>query len=223
MKIGVLGTGVVGQTMAGKLLSLGHDVMMGARAADNEKVLAFAQRSGGKAGSFGDAIRHAELVINGTRGDGSVDAIRQGAAWLDGKLLIDIANPLDFSRGFPPGLSVSDTDSLGERIQREFPGARVVKTLNTVTASIMVEPHRLPGLHTVFLSGNDIVAKGQVADLLRSFGWQSIIDLGDITTARAVEHYVALWVRLLGAMGTAEFNIEVKAAGSREQAIGNRQ
>src|SRR6185437_7361763 len=124
--------------------------------------------------------------------------------------LIDVANPLDFSHGFPPGLSVSDTDSLAERIQRAFPAARVVKALNTVTAAVMVEPARIPGRHTVFVSGNDPAAKGQAMDLLRSFGWQSIIDLGDITTARGVEQYVALWVRLMGALGTAEFNVEVK-------------
>jgi predicted dinucleotide-binding enzyme len=215
MNIAVLGTGAVGQTLGAKLLSLGHDVMLGARAADNEKVLAFAGRTGGKAGSFGDAIRHGELIINGTRGDGSIDAIRQGEQWLAGKTLIDVANPLDFSHGFPPGLSVSDTDSLAERIQRAFPAARVVKALNTVTAAVMVEPARIPGRHTVFVSGNDPAAKGQAMDLLRSFGWQSIIDLGDITTARGVEQYVALWVRLMGALGTAEFNVEVKT--------GNRQ
>lgn len=209
MKIGVLGTGVVGQTIAGKLVSLGHDVMMGARSADNEKVLAFAARTGGRAGSFGDAIRHGELVVNGTRGDGSVAALRQGAADLAGKTLIDISNPLDFSHGFPPTLSVSNTDSLGETIQREFPAARVVKTLNTVTAAVMVEPGRVPGQHTVFVSGNDAAAKGQAMDLLRSFGWTSIIDLGDITTARGPEQFLPLWVRLMGALGTAEFNIAV--------------
>ena len=212
MKIGVLGTGVVGQAIGGKLVSLGHDVMMGARAADNEKVVGFAQRTGGKAGTFSDAIRHGELIINGTRGDGSVAAIRQGEQWLEGKTLIDISNPLDFSRGFPPSLSVSNTDSLGETIQREFPQARVVKSLHTVTAAIMIDPAKIAGNHTVFVSGNDAAAKGQAMDLLRSFGWQSIIDLGDITTARGTEQYVALWVRLLGALGTAEFNIAVLKA-----------
>jgi predicted dinucleotide-binding enzyme len=209
MRIGVLGTGVVGQTIAGKLVSLGHDVMMGARAADNEKVLAFAGRTGGKAGSFGDAIRHGELVVNGTRGDGSVAALRQGAGHLGGKTLIDISNPLDFSKGFPPTLSVSNTDSLAETIQREFPEAHVVKTLNTVTAAVMVDPGRVPGRHTVFVSGNDAAAKGQAMDLLRSFGWQSIVDLGDITTARGPEQFLPLWVRLMSALGTAEFNIAV--------------
>jgi 8-hydroxy-5-deazaflavin:NADPH oxidoreductase len=216
MKIGVLGTGVVGQAIGGKLVSLGHDVMMGARAADNEKVLAFALRTGGRAGTFGDAIAHGELVFNCTRGDGSIEAIRQGAGHLAGKTLIDVSNPLDFSRGLPPGLSVSDTDSLGEMIQRAFPDAHVVKALNTVTAAVMVEPSRVPGAHTVFVSGNDARAKGQAMDLLRSFGWQSIIDLGDITSARGAEQYVSLWVRLLGTLGTAEFNIAVVKGANSE-------
>jgi predicted dinucleotide-binding enzyme len=214
MKIGVLGTGVVGQTLAGKLLTLGHDVMMGARAADNAKVLAFAERSGGRAGAFGDAIRHGELVINGTRGDGSIAAIRQGADHLSGKTLIDVSNPLDFSRGFPPMLAVSNTDSLAEQIQREFPEAHVVKSLNTVTASVMVDPGKLEGTHSVFVSGNDAGAKGETMDLLRSFGWQSIIDLGDITSARAVEQYLPLWIRLMAALGTPEFNIAVAKTSS---------
>jgi predicted dinucleotide-binding enzyme len=212
MRIGVLGTGVAGQTLGSKLVSLGHDVMMGARAADNEKVLAFAQRTGGRAGNFRDAIAHGELIINGTRGDGSIAAIRQGADHLSGKTLIDVSNPLDFSRGFPPLLSVSNSDSLGEMIQREFPDARVVKSLNTVNAAIMIDPAKLPGAHSVFVSGNDAAAKGETMDLLRSFGWQSIIDLGDITTARGVEQYVSLWVRLMGALGTPEFNVAVVKA-----------
>lgn len=217
MRIGVLGTGAVGQTLSTKLLSLGHDVMMGARAADNEKVVAFASRTGTRPGSFGDAVRHGELVVNCTRGDGSIAAIGQGAEYLADKTLIDVSNPLDFSKGFPPSLSVSNTDSLGEMIQREFPQARVVKSLNTVTAAIMVEPGKLPGAHTIFVSGNDASAKGQTMDLLRSFGWQSIIDLGDITTARGVEQYLPLWVRLMGALGTAEFNISVVRAGASSE------
>ncbi len=212
MKIGVLGTGVVGQTIAGKLVAMGHDVMMGARFPDNEKVVAFAARTGGKAGSFADAARHGDLLINCTRGDGSIAALRQGAPDLDGKTIIDVSNPLDFSKGFPPSLSVSNTDSLAEMIQREFPLAHVVKSLNTVTASIMIDPARIPGPHSIFVSGNDPTAKGQAMDLLRSFGWQSIIDLGDITTARGAEQFLPLWVRLLGALGTAEFNVAVVKA-----------
>ncbi len=210
MKIGVLGTGEVGQAIGGKLVSLGHDVMMGARAADNEKVLAFAARTGGKAGTFADAAAHGEMLVHCTRGNTAIEMLHlAGADNLSGKILIDVSMPLDFSKGFPPSLFVSNTDSLGEMIQREFPAALVVKTLNTVNNKIMVEPKTLPGLHTMFVSGNDQQAKGKVMDLLRSFGWQSILDLGDITTARGTEQFLPLWVRLYSTLGTADFNIAV--------------
>jgi len=212
MKIGMLGTGSVGQTVGAKLVAMGHDVMMGARAADNEKVLAFAQRTGGRAGTFADAARHGEIVINGTRGDTSLAMLAALAAELRGKVLIDVSNPLDFSAGFPPHLTVSNTDSLAEQIQRALPETFVVKSLNTVTAAVMIEPARVPGHHTVFVSGNDQHAKGWVMDFLRSLGWTSIIDLGDITSARAAEQLLPLWVRLLGVLGTADFNIAVMKA-----------
>lgn len=208
MRIGVLGTGVVGQTMGAALVARGHDVMMGARSADNEKALAFRDRTGGLTGTFADAAAFGELVIHATRGGTAIEVLQAaGSANLAGKILIDISNPLDFSAGYPPSLSVSNTDSLGEIIQRTFPEALVVKTLNTVTASVMVEPALVPGPHTVFVSGNDKVAKGRVMDLLRSFGWQSILDLGDITTARGTEQMLPLWVRLYAVLGTGEFNL----------------
>jgi predicted dinucleotide-binding enzyme len=210
MKIAVLGTGVAGQTIAGKLQSLGHDVMMGARSSDNEKAVAFKVRTGGRAGAFADAAAHGELIFNCTRGDATMAVLHQaGEANLADKVLIDVSNPLDFSKGFPPTLTVSNTDSLAEMIQREFPSARVVKTLNTVTASVMIEPRKLPGAHTMFVSGNDAAAKGRARDFLTAFGWTSIIDLGDITGARAQEQYLPLWIRLYGTLGNAEFNIAV--------------
>jgi len=212
MKIGVLGTGAAGQTVATKFVAMGHDVMMGARAADNEKVTGFAQRTGGKAGTFADAARHGELVLNCTRGDTSLAMLTSIAAELRGKLLIDVANPLDFSNGFPPHLSVVNTDSLAEQIQRALPDTFVVKSLNTVNAAVMVEPSRVPGPHTVFVSGNDKAAKGRVMDFLRTLGWHSIIDLGDISSARAAEQILPLWVRLYGVLGTADFNIAVMKA-----------
>jgi predicted dinucleotide-binding enzyme len=213
MKIGVLGTGSAGQTVGGKLVAMGHDVMMGARAADNEKVLGFASRTGGKAGTFAEAAGHGELVLNCTRGDTSLGMLSGLAAELSGKVLLDVANPLDFSQGFPPHLTVSNTDSLAEQIQRALPETFVVKSLNTVNASVMIDPSRVPGRHSVFVSGNDKHAKGRVSDLLRSLGWQSIIDLGDITSARAAEQILPLWVRLYGVLGTADFNIAVMKAG----------
>ncbi len=213
MKIGVLGTGVVGQTLGAKLVALGHDVMMGGRSATNDKVLAFVEKTGGKAGSFADAAAYGELLIHCTRGDTAIEVLRQaGGDNLAGKILVDISNPLDFSRGFPPSLSISNTDSLGELIQRELPKTHVVKTLNTVTAAIMVDPAMIHGQHSVFVSGNDKHAKGKVMDLLRSFGWQAIIDLGDITSARATEQMLPLWTRLYGVLGTGNFNFAILKA-----------
>lgn len=208
MHIGVLGTGVVGQTMGAALVAQGHEVMMGARSADNQKALAFRDRTGGRTGTFADAAAFGDIVIHATRGDTAIAVLESaGAANLAGKVLVDVSNPLDFSHGYPPALSVSNTDSLGEIIQRRFPDALVVKTLNTVTASVMVEPSLVPGPHTVFVSGNDRGAKGRVMDLLRRFGWQSILDLGDITTARGTEQMLPLWVRLYAVLGTGEFNL----------------
>ena len=215
MKIGILGTGSVGQTVGGKLVAMGHDVMMGARAADNAKVVGFAERTGGRAGTFASAAAHGEIVINCTRGDTSLATLEKLQAELAGKILIDVANPLDFSEGYPPHLTVSNTDSLAEQIQRALPDTFVVKSLNTVNAAVMIEPSRVPGRHTVFVSGNDKHAKGKVSDLLRGFGWQSIIDLGDIGSARAAEQLLPLWVRLYTVLGnTGDFNIAVMKADS---------
>lgn len=215
MKIGVLGTGMVGEAIASKLALLGHEVMMGARERGNRKAEGWAARSGGRAGSFADAAGHGELLFNCTRGEASLEALRMaGAAQLAGKTLVDVANPLDFSQGMPPSLSVCNTDSLGERIQREFPQARVVKALNTMNCQIMVDPARVPGQHDTFLSGNDTKAKAQVRQLLESFGWRRIIDLGDISTARGTEQLLPIWIRLWAALGTAEFNFAVVQAES---------
>jgi predicted dinucleotide-binding enzyme len=214
MKIGVLGTGMVGEAIATKLALLGHAVKMGARAANNEKAAAWAAKVGGTSstGTFADAAAFGELVFNCTKGDASLDALKAaGAANLRGKVLVDVSNPLDFSKGMPPSLFVTNTDSLGEQIQRAFPEAKVVKTLNTVNCNIMVDPKRVRGGdHTMFISGNDAGAKAQVKQLLtEGFGWTDILDLGDITTARGTEGYLPLWVRLWGATGSADFNVKV--------------
>jgi predicted dinucleotide-binding enzyme len=210
----VLGTGSVGQAIGGKLVTLGHEVAMGSRTAGNANAVAWAATAGDGAreGSFADAAAFGDVVVNATSGLGSLAALQAaGADNLAGKLLVDVANPLDFTGGFPPVLSVSNDDSLGEQIQRAFPDARVVKTLNTVTADVMVEPSRLPGRHTMFVSGDGVAAKEQVSRLLQSFGWPAddVIDLGDITTARGAEMYLALWVRLYGAVGSPYFNVSV--------------
>ncbi len=218
MKIAVLGTGMVGATIANKLVALGHEVRMGSRTADNEKGQAWlAQAASAKAslGDYASAAAFGELVFNCTAGTASIAALEAaGASNLEGKLLIDIANPLDFSKGMPPQLAIFNDDSLGEQIQRKFPGAKVVKTLNTVNCNLMVDPSRVPGEHTMFMSGNDAEAKAQVRGILTEWlGWRDVLDLGDISTARGTESYLPLWLRLWGALKTPDFNIAIVKAG----------
>ena len=210
MKMGILGSGMVGQAISARLTELGHDAMIGTR--DPNKLIDWhASNQNVKIGSFSETAAHAEVVFNATSGVGSLDALKMaGEANLNQKILVDISNPLDFSKGFPPSLTVSNTDSLAEQIQRAFPSAKVVKTLNTVTARIMVHPREVAdGDHQVFISGNDADAKAQVSELLKSFGWIHIMDLGDLTTARGTEMYLPLWVRMYGAMNNGMFNIKI--------------
>ena len=161
--------------------------------------------------AFTDAATDAELIVNATSGHAALGVLDMvGAASLAGKVLIDVSNPLDFSSGFPPSLFVKDTDSLGERLQAAFPETRVVKTLNTLNADLMVHPEELAdGQHTVFVSGNDVDAKAVVTALLAQLGHRDVIDLGDITTARGVEMWLPLWLRIMGALGTAKFNLRI--------------
>lgn len=212
MRIGVLGTGVVGQTVGGKLVALGHEVKLGSRSATNEKAAKWVAQQGARAsqGTFADAAAFGEMVFNCTSGTASLDALRSaGAGNLAGKILVDVANPLDFSHGMPPTLSVANSDSLGEQIQREFPDVKVVKTLNTMNTAVMVDPSSVPGDHDVFVCGNDADAKARVVELLRSFGWRTIIDLGDISAARGVEMLLPIWLRLMGTFKTATFNFHI--------------
>ncbi len=202
MKIAVLGTGMVGHALAGRLVELGHEVMMGSREAGNPKGADWAAAAGpnASAGSFAQAAAMAELVINATPGTVSLAALGEaGEGNLDGKVLLDVSNPLDNSAGFPPPLSVCNTDSIAETIQRTFPLTRVVKSLNTVSAPVMVDPQRLGnGEHDVFLAGNDPEAKAVVAELLRGFGWrpERIRDLGGLDAARGMEMWLPLWLRI---------------------------
>lgn len=213
MDIGILGTGMVGSAIGGKLVELGHKVKMGSRSATNDKAAEWARKSGGAAsqGTFAEAAAFGEVIFNCTSGGGSLPALESaGASNLRGKLLVDVSNPLDFSKGMPPTLSVCNDDSLGERIQRAYPEAKVVKTLNTLTATLMVNPGALAGGdHTLFLSGNDKAAKEQAVGILNAFGWKHIIDLGDITTARGTEMMLPLWLRLWGALQTPMFNYKI--------------
>jgi len=225
MRIGVLGTGIVAQTLSGKLSELDHDVAMGTRdvaALLARTELAFGQtetfavwhqqRPKIRVGTFAESTVHGEMVINATAGSASLEALAAaGGANLSGKVLLDAANPLDFSQGLPPSLTVVNRDSLGEQIQRAYPQARVVKALNTVNASVMVEPRALAdGNHDIFMCGDDADAKAVVGDLLTNgFGWRQVIDLGGISAARGMEMCLPLWVELMGALGTPTFNFKI--------------
>jgi 8-hydroxy-5-deazaflavin:NADPH oxidoreductase len=215
MKIAVLGTGQVGETIATKLVSLGHQVRMGSRTANNEKAIAFADKFSENTsyGTFADAAAFAEIIVNATSGENAIEALTlAGENNLNGKVLIDVSNPLDFSKGQPATLLQVNTTSLGEEIQAKFPNAKVVKTLNTMWNGLMVNPKMVNnGDHNVFVSGNDADAKEKVKEILVSFDWtaSNIIDLGDITTARGPEMYLPLWLRIWGATNNGAFNIKI--------------
>jgi predicted dinucleotide-binding enzyme len=223
MNIGILGSGMVGQNLGAVLARAGHSVVLGTRSPDalDEKrghgghsLGEWLAQAGERArvGTFRDAAAHGQVVLNATNGAGSLEALRMaGAENLRGKILMDLSNPLDFSKGMPPTLFICNDDSLGERIQAEFPEVKVVKTLNTTNTYIMGDPRRLAGGdHTSFVSGNDGDAKATVAGYLADwFGWHDIIDLGDITTARGAEMLLPIWLRLWSALGTPMFNFKV--------------
>jgi predicted dinucleotide-binding enzyme len=222
MKIAVLGTGMVGRALAGRLAELGHDVTVGTRdvaatlrsdeyASWQEHHPAVSLRPFREAGEFG------ELILNAVAGAHALPALETvGAAALSGKVLLDLAIPLDLSAGLPPMLTTANTDSLGEQIQAAFPDALVVKSLHTVYYEVMIDPSRVPGEHSIFVAGDDEAAKSTVAGILAQFGWPagSIIDLGDITAARATEMYSRLFFALYGRLGTFDFNINVVRAGA---------
>ena len=225
MNIGILGTGMVGRALAGKLFDLGHNVVIGTRNVSATLASTSPAPSGlppysvwqkqypkVKLASFAEAAAHGELLLNCTAGIASLEVLKAaGEDHLNGKIVIDISNPLDFSNGMPPSLSVCNTDSLGEQIQRTFPQVKVVKTLNTTNASVMINPSVVPGDHDLFLSGNDEGAKAQVKKFLTTLGWKdsNIIDLGDIATARGTEQLLPIWVRLLLKLQTPTFNFHV--------------
>jgi hypothetical protein len=212
VKVGILGTGMVGATLGSKLIQLGHEVKMGSRSANNESAVQWAKQNGARAsyGTFADAAAFGEIVFNCTAGTASLAAITSASATnLKGKVLVDVANPLDFSKGMPPTLSVCNTDSLGEQIQRAFPEVRVVKALNTMNCRVMVDPAVVPGEHDVFVCGNDPQAKARVAEILKSFGWRSIIDMGDITAARGMEMVLPIWLRLMDLFQGPKFNFKI--------------
>ncbi len=214
MKIAILGTGMVGNTIGSKLIELGHEVMMGSRTKNNEKAQAWLKSAGSKAstGTFADAASFGELIFNCTAGGASIEALQSaGADNLNNKILIDVANPLDFSKGMPPVLipSLANNNSLGEEIQKTFPAVKVVKTLNTMNCQLMVDATKVPGEHDVFICGNDSEAKEKVKEVLKSFGWKSPIDLGDISMSRGTEMLLPIWIRLWGTLKTPMFNFKI--------------
>ena len=216
MNIGVLGTGLVGQAIATKLVQVGHEVTMGSRTGGNERATEWVGAVGprGRQGTFADATEFGELIFSCIAGVHTLEALEASRRRnLEGKVVIDVANPLDFSQGMPPTLSVCNTDSLGEQIQRVFPECRVVKALNTMNCTVMVDPLSVPGDHTAFVCGSYDEAKQDAINLLESFGWPRprIVDLGDIAASRGMEMYVTLWLRLYGAVGGPQFNIALSS------------
>ena len=224
MKVGILGSGTVGRTLAEGFLRVGDDPMIGTRDVAALMSRTEPDRPGATpfptwheehpeiaVGSFADAGSHGEILVNATVGTASVDALRAaGAAEMDGTVVIDTSNPLDLSGGFPPTLFVSNDDSLAETIQREFPRIRVVKACNTVTAALMTNPKLVAdGDHSLPICGHDALAKASVTELLERFGWTDVIDLGDLTAARAMESYLPIWLRLMQATETPLFNTKV--------------
>ena len=204
MKIGILGTGMVGIALGTKLVQLGNQVMMGSRTVDNKAATEWAAESGSGAshGTFEDAAKFGEMILLCTNGQATLDALRMaGHDNLNGKTVIDTTNPLDFSGGTLK-LTVCNTDSLGEQIQREVPGANFVKTLNTAGSTLMIDPKQIGEEITMFVCGNSDKAKGDAIEMLRNFGWTDIIDLGDISAARGMEMAVPLWMRIFTKWGT---------------------
>jgi predicted dinucleotide-binding enzyme len=224
MNIAVLGTGMVAKSIAGKLDSLGHSVKLGTR--DIQATLSRGEpdMAGGpplrtwlesrprvKLVTHADAAAHGEIAFNALSGQGSLAGLELARAGLANKILIDISNPLDFSKGMPPSLSIVNTDSLGEQIQAALPSTKVVKTLNTVNAFLMVDPQTLAGGdHTMLLCGNDTGAKAEATKILKEwFGWKDVVDLGDLTNARGMEMWVPLWARIYGALRTPMFGLKL--------------
>jgi predicted dinucleotide-binding enzyme len=224
MEVGILGTGGVGRALAEGFATTGNDVMIGTR--DVAGLLARtepdqmgrppfsawrSEHTEVRVASYAEAGAHGDLLVNATLGTGSIDALRAaGAGDVDARIVIDASNPLEFSGG-SAALFVGLDDSLAERIQREFPAARVVKAWNTMTAALMTNPNLVAGGdHSIPICGDDEDARREVTRLLEDFGWRDVVDLGDLTAARAMEAYVLLWLRLYTAFDTPMVNIKVR-------------
>ncbi|KDN87467.1 NADPH-dependent F420 reductase [Kitasatospora cheerisanensis] len=217
MRIGILGTGTVGQTLGSKLVALGHEVVLGSRSKGNAAAGDWADRNGprAQAGTFAEAAAHGELVVNATGGTVALSAVElAGPENLAGKVLLDVCNPLVFSPTGELTLDPVNDDSIGEQLQRALPQTRVVKALNTVNVAVMVDPDRVPGEHQLFMAGEDTEAKAQVTALLGEFGWPAgrVLDLGGIDAARGLEMMMPFWMRLMRHYGHADFNYSIRTA-----------
>lgn len=223
MKIAILGTGIVGRSHAGRLAELGHEVVVGTH--EVEKTMSKTEKDAMgtppysewqktypqvKLMTFAEAVKEGEMIFNALKGEIAGETLMPLMADLKGKILVDIANDLDFSKGMPPTLLVCNTDSLGEQIQNALPEVKVVKAFNTTSAPVQVDPVKLANAdHDLFICGNDAEAKAKVTEIAKSYGWKEIIDLGDITNSRGMEMMLPMWVRLWGTLNTAMFNYKI--------------
>jgi 8-hydroxy-5-deazaflavin:NADPH oxidoreductase len=207
MQIAILGTGAVGPALAKALSAAGHEVTIGTRDPQQTKARGQWAEVDLPLAAYQDL--DADIFINATNGSGSLPALQAVGDALKGKVVIDASNPLDFSQGFPPSLFVSNTDSLAEQLQREFPEARVVKMFNTMANQVMINPRGLADDSTIFVAGNDTEARQSAASIAADLGWTDVFDLGDLTAARALEMYLPLWVRIFAQLGRPEFNIKL--------------
>ncbi|HJQ88025.1 MAG TPA: NAD(P)-binding domain-containing protein [Propionibacteriaceae bacterium] len=207
MQLAILGTGAVGRALGMAFSSAGHDVVIGTR--DPERTRQREEWAGIDLVLAAYEDLDGDVFINATDGRGSLPALEAVGDALDGKVVIDTSNALDFSQGFPPSLFISNTDSLAEQLQREFPEVRLVKMFNTMNNTVMVNPQGLGDDSTIFVAGNDPAARQAAASLAADLGWTDVFDLGDLTAARGLEMYLPLWVRIFSLLGRPDFNIKV--------------
>jgi predicted dinucleotide-binding enzyme len=207
MRIAILGTGAVGRALGRAFTELGHEVVVGTR--DPEATTARADWDPSlRLQEFAAAAAGADVVVNALRGQAAPGVL--AGLELDGRVVLDVTNPLDFSQGFPPTLAVKDTDSLAEQIQRAVPGARVVKTLNTTANEVMVAPYRVgDGDTTIFVAGDDADARAVAKELLGELGWKDIVEFERLEASRGLEMWLPLWIRLVQKFGRAEFNLKI--------------
>lgn len=214
MRHAMLGTGMVGKAIGERLIELGDEVCMGSRTPDNEVAAAWAEAQGDRASlaTFQDAVAGADFVWLAVKGEHALEVLASVGDVLEGKTVLDLTNPLDFSQGFPPRLFVCNDDSLGEQLQRAHPDADIVKTFNTLSHVLMVNPGALPEEHDVFVAGESETAKEQVSTLIERLGHKTPLDLGGIEASRGLEAWLLLWTRLYGVIGTPFYNLRLVRA-----------